>query len=73
MLGQSFGSDLHCDLSQDAVLVRDHIIHVSTKGVHGDLASCPVSWRHERIEKKTLSKSSKHIKHRHTFMFYIDI
>ncbi|CAL1145902.1 unnamed protein product [Cladocopium goreaui] len=27
---------------KDAVLVRDHIIHVSTKGVHGDLASCPV-------------------------------
>ncbi len=32
--------------SQDSVLVRDHIIHVSTKGVHGDLASCPVPWRH---------------------------
>eukprot|EP00435_Cladocopium_sp_Y103_P041037 s1602_g11.t1 len=29
-------------MGMDAVLVRDHIIHVSTKGVHGDLASCPV-------------------------------
>ena len=29
--------------SQDAVLVRDHIIHVSTKGVHGDLSSCPAA------------------------------
>ncbi|CAK9091961.1 unnamed protein product [Durusdinium trenchii] len=27
---------------KDSVLVRDHIIHVSTKGVHGDLSSCPV-------------------------------
>ncbi|CAE7754509.1 unnamed protein product, partial [Symbiodinium necroappetens] len=27
---------------KDAVLVRDHIIHVSTKGVQGDLSSCPV-------------------------------
>lgn len=24
------------------MLVRDHIVHVSTKGVHGDLSSCPV-------------------------------